>query len=525
MTKLKLSLMASFAAALLATSSIAQAESVIRVAMPGEAKVIDPIWTTAHITRNHGYMIYDVLFAPDSKGEPKPQMVDTYSVSPDGKTYSFTLRDGLEWHDGSAVTAADCVASIKRWGEKDNLGKLLFSKLDAIAAKDAKTFEIKLKEPFGLVVNALSEVGGNVAFMMPERIAKTPSAEQINDPTGSGPFIMKKDEWVPGDKMVYVKNPKYKPRAEPADGLAGGKVVKVDRVEWRYIPDDGTRMAALLAGEIDFFLEPLPDMVPILEKSADVVVDVLDISGSQGIFRINHLHPPFNNVKAREAMMWMINQQQYMKLMIGREKFYQTCYALFMCGNTLSSDVGSEALKGYNPEKAKQLLKEAGYDGRPIVLLQLTDVPMHQKAATVTAENLRSIGLNIKIKPVTQATFFQERSIRKPPEEGGWNIFHTDFQGVTIANPLTNRPLGASCDENEWPGWPCNKKIEDLKGQFSKEPDANKRKQIALEIQKEAMQFVTHGWVGQYFKPTAWRKSLQGLIKAPVPVFWNVAKS
>src|SRR5262249_26325570 len=159
-------------------------------------------------------------------------------------TYTFTLRDGLKWHDGQPVTPEDCIASIKRWGAKDSMAQKLLGFVASLDPVDAKTFKLVLKEPYGLVLETLGKPSSNVPFMMPKRVAETDPNSQIGDFIGSGPFIFKKDEWKPGDKTVYVKNPDYKPRSEAPSWLAGGKVAKVDRVEWLAIPDHQTAINA-----------------------------------------------------------------------------------------------------------------------------------------------------------------------------------------------------------------------------------------------------------------------------------------
>src|SRR2546421_4277324 len=259
----------------------ASAQVTLKAVMHSDVKIVDPIWTTAYITRNHGYMVYDTLFAMDDKGEIKPQMVDKYEVSADTLTYTFTLRDGLLWHDSKPVTAEDCVASIKRWAAKDSLGQKVMGFVDTITAGDAKTFTIKLKEQTGLLIFALGKPSSNVPFMMPKRVADTDPNTQISDFTGSGPFVFKTDEWKPGDKAVYVKFDKYKPRSEPASGLAGGKVVKVDRVEWLAISDQQQAGNALLAGAIDFMEQPPHDLHPLLESGANSKIWTLNPVGLQ----------------------------------------------------------------------------------------------------------------------------------------------------------------------------------------------------------------------------------------------------
>ena len=187
-------------------------EKTLRAVMHSDLKILDPIWTTAYIVRNHGYMIYDTLLAQDEKGAIKPQMVEKYDVSADGKTYTLTLRDGLLWHDGKPVTPEDCIASIKRWGARDSMGQKMMSFVECMTMVDAKTFTIQLKEPTGLVLLGARKPSSNVPFMMPKRVAETDPTKQIEDFTGSGPFVFVKDEWKPGDKTVYVKFDKYKPR-------------------------------------------------------------------------------------------------------------------------------------------------------------------------------------------------------------------------------------------------------------------------------------------------------------------------
>src|SRR5882724_8315635 len=211
----------------------------LRAVMNSDLKILDPIWTTAYVQRGFGYLVWDVLFAVDEKFDVKPQMVDKYEVSADKLAWTFTLRDGLVWSNGQPVTSDDCIASIKRWGARDSMGQKMMASVAGFEAVDAKTFRMKMREPYGLVLESLGKPSSSPAFMMPKKTADTDPNTQIKveDVIGSGPFIFRADEWKPGEKTVYVKNPKYKPRSEPASGLAGGKVAKVDRIEWIWIPD------------------------------------------------------------------------------------------------------------------------------------------------------------------------------------------------------------------------------------------------------------------------------------------------
>ena len=293
-----------FACALVAAAAFAApawAQTTLKVALHSDLKIIDPIWTTALISTHHGNMVYDTLFALDDKLEVKPQMVDKWEVSPDKLTWTFTLRDGLEWHDGKPVMAEDCVASIKRWGAKDSMGQKLLGVVTDLSAPDAKTIKMVLKQPYGLVLESLGKSSSNVAFMMPKEVASTDPNTQITDATGSGPFIFKKDEWKPGEKVVYLRNPDYKPRAEAPSGLAGGKVAKLDRIEWVSIPDNQTAINALISGEVDMIEAPAHDLLPVLEKDKNVEIVVPDTLGLTYVLRFNWKQAPFNDVRYRRA--------------------------------------------------------------------------------------------------------------------------------------------------------------------------------------------------------------------------------
>ena len=370
---------------------VALAQTTLKMVAHSDLKVLDPIWTTAFITRNHGYMVYDTLFAKDEKLQIQPQMVDKWTVSDDKLTWTFTLRDGLEWHDGKPVLAEDCVASLKRWGARDALGQQLMASTGELKVLDAKTFQLVLKGPFGLVLEALGKPSSTVPFMMPKRVADTDPFKQIDDYIGSGPFIFKKDEWKPGEKVVYLRNAKYKPRAEPPSMLAGGKVVKLDRVEWIAITDPLTAVNALQQGEIDVIEVPVPDLFPMLKADKNVSLFGWNALGSQIIMRMNHLHPPFNNLKARQAAMYAIAQEDFLRAQVGDPDIYRVCNAPLVCGSPYEKNYGDLLIKP-NLEKARQLLKESGYDGTPIIMMQATDLQSSNQLPPVGKQALEKVG-------------------------------------------------------------------------------------------------------------------------------------
>jgi peptide/nickel transport system substrate-binding protein len=433
--------------------------------------------------------------------------------------WSFTLRDGLKFHDGQAVAAEDAVESLKRWSKRDPLGRLLAAHTAKLAAVDKRTFALDLAEPFGLVLDALGKPSSNVPFIMPARIAATSENEPIKETIGSGPFRFVKDEWQPGNQVVYVKNPDYKPRGEKPSGSTGGKVVSVDRVVWRYIPDHATANAALAAGEVDWWENPPLDFVPRIEADAALATFITDPRGTQGWIRPNHRHPPFNNKKARQALLYIVDQAKYLKAAIGVEKYYRTCPALFTCGGPYESAAGAPG----KPDlaSAKALVKESGYDGRPVVVLDPSDIALTHGAALVTRELLTQIGFNVDLQAMDWSSVVARRAKKEPPAQGGWNIFHTWSTSFDTMTPAVSSVLGGA-GEKSWFGWPTIPELEKLRAEFSREPSEAKRKAIAEQVQKLAFDEVPYVPWGQFVVPGAFRKNVQGVLQFGATLLWNI---
>jgi peptide/nickel transport system substrate-binding protein len=512
------------AGAALASSGPAWAQSkVLKFVQNGNLTILDPIWTTAYVTRNHGYFIYDTLFASDENNAVKPQMVDKYEVSPDKTVWTFTLRDGLEWHDGTPVTSEDCIASIKRWGARDAMGLKLMDFVKDFKAVDSKTFQMMLKEPYGLVLDSLGKPSSNVPFMMPKKVAETDPFKQIDSQIGSGPFIYVNAESKPGEKHVYIKNPKYKPRAEPASGLAGGKVVKVDRVEIIEMPDPQQQVNALINGEIDLIEQPPHDLIPLLKKDKGVQLVDWNPLGHQFIIRFNHLTKPFDNPKIRMAALYSMRQEDYLKATVGEPEYYKVCAAAFVCGTPNAVDAPNGLLVKPDFEKSKALLKEAGYDGTPIVLMQSTTLPVLTNTAPVTKQLLEQGGFKVDMQSMDWQTLVTRRTKKEPASQGGWNVFHTFSVAADILNPISTSYMVADGDKS-WFGWPTDPEMEKLRDQYAKETDPAKGKALAAAVQARALETAQYGWIGQWYGPGAARANVSGWLKAPVPVMWNVEK-
>ena len=514
---------ASISLGALAFTPLAAAQTVHAVMHSG-LRILDPILTTAHITRNHGYMIYDTLLGMDEHFKPQPQMAE-WAVTDDGMTYTFTLRPGLKWHDGTPVTAADCVASLQRWGKRDSGGQMLMQHVASLVASDDKTLVMKLAKPFGYVTDLLAKPSSVPAFMMPKRLADTPPDKPIAEQIGSGPFKFVAKEFDPGNKVVYEKFADYVPRSEPASWTAGGKVVKVDRVEWLTMPDSQTALNALNSGDLDY-MENVPlDLMPLLESNDELQTADLNPLGYQTMGQMNFLYPPFDNVKVRQAAMIAINQKDVLAALSGDPRYYNTCASVYGCKSPLASDAGAAGHTADGSlEQARALLKEAGYTNTPVVMLQPTDTPSVAPQPVVAAEALRKVGFNVQLVPMDWQTLVGRRASQQPPAQGGWNMFFTNWIIPEVWNPIVNPMLNGHGKEGGFFGWQKDDELDRLRETFAAAGTDAERKAIAAQVQAHALAQVSYVPLGEYRTVSGWSKKLHGVLAGPIPVFWNLSK-
>ncbi|MFO1026582.1 MAG: ABC transporter substrate-binding protein [Acetobacteraceae bacterium] len=516
------------AAAALARPHISQAAGtrILRYIPQADLAVLDPVWTTAYVTRNHGLMVFDTLFGVDASFNPQPQMVSGVDTSADGKTWTLTLRDGLKFHDGTPVLARDCVASVQRWGKRDSFGQALMAVTDELSAPDDKTLVFKLKQPFPLLPSALGKISTNFCPIMPERLAKTDAFTQVTEMVGSGPYRFLASERVPGARLVYERFDGYVPRpAGSPDWLTGPKIANFDRVEWTVIPDATTAVAALQTGQQDWWEQPTFDLLPVLKKDPNMKLEVLDPSGSPSMLRFNHLFPPFDNPAIRRAILGAVDQSDFMTAVAGTDPGgWRDGVGYFPPGSPLASDVGMKVFEGPRDyEKVKKDLAAAGYKGEKAVVMVASDFPVLNAMGMVGADMLQKAGIAVDLQVTDWGSIVQRRASKKPPSEGGWNVFFTSFNGIdqyTPAGHLGLRGNGA----NGWFGWCNDPKLEELRAAWFAAPDTAAQKAIGREIQARAFDTVPYIPIGEYFQPTAYNKSLSGIVKG-CPIFWGVKKA
>ena len=516
------------AAATLSAPNIARGASskVLRFIPQADLAVLDPVWTTAYVTRNHGLMVFDSLFGLDIDYRPHPQMLKGYTTAPDGKAWTLILRDGLMFHDDTPVLAKDCVASINRWAKRDAFGQALLAATDELSAPDDKTISFRLKRPFPLLPDALAKAGPSLCAIMPERLAMTDAFKQVTEMVGSGPFRFLANERVPGAKAVYERFAGYKPRAEGAPSFTSGpKIVKFDRVEWTTIPDAATALGALQTGEVDWWEQPSFDLLPVAQGDGKLKVDVLDPSGFLSLMRMNQLYPPFDNPAIRRALLGAVNQSDFMTAIAGTDRvWWKDKIGYFPPSSPLFNEAGMQALTGPRDiAKAKQEIIAAGYKGEPIVVMVPTDFPALNAMALVTVDMLKKVGFNVDVVSTDWGSVVQRRSNRNAPDKGGWNVFCTNFYGIDEATPagyVALRGNGASA----WFGWPNAPKLEALRNAWFEQPDVESQKKYGPLIQAQAFEDVPFLPLGEYLQPTAYSTSLKGVLPG-APLFWNVERA
>jgi peptide/nickel transport system substrate-binding protein len=495
----------------------------VRIVMHSDLKILDPTVSTQYIVRNHGYLVWDQLLAVDAKGTVRPQMAEKWDVSADRLTWTFRLRDGLEWHDGTPVTAEDCIASVRRFIRRDPTGLRLAPFVASIDAVDGKTFRLVLKEPYGLVLETLSKPSLAPLLIMPKRVAETDPAEPIKPEQviGSGPFVFKRDEWKPGERVVYVKNPKYRPRAEPPSGLAGGKVAMVERVEWVNITDPQTAVNALVRGEVDAVESVPPDLLPLLEKEKGLFLK--PFTSGQYFARMNHAHPPFDNPKIRQAAMIALSQEQILKGAVGDPKYYKVCRSMYACGSPLATDAGMKELVKGDAKRAAALLKEAGYDGTPVVLPYPTDVTLLAPLGPLAKQQLERAGFKVQLAPSDWQSMGARLRKKDKPAEGGWSFFMSFYDTRDALDPIGRTMLNTNC-RTSFLGWPCDDKMESLRDAFTRASDMEAKRDLARQIQERNNEFVAFVTLGEASFVGAVSKNVEQVFDAPFTVFWGLKK-
>lgn len=480
---------------------------------------LDPIWTTAYITRTHGYLVYDTLFGLDAELVAQPQMVGTWEESEDGLNWVFNLRAGLKWHDGSPVTAADCVASLRRWSVRDGTGRAMFEKVERITVTDGDSFTIALSSPYPEMLDSLAQMSSNVPFMMPERIANTNPYIPITDPIGSGPYIFSMRDWDPVNKVVYLRNDAYVPREEPTSLAAGGKVAKLDRIELVYYPDRETAIDALTVNEVQYVESLTLELANQIRDETGVVVTVSAPAGNVGMAVFNHLIPPFDNADIRRAVILAMDQREYMGAALEDADYWWPCPSVYACGTQYSTPYAENILSKTDVEAAKAALQAANYDGTPVVLLNPVDSPVISAFNDVTAELLSEIGMTIDVQDMQWIGLLQRSVIQTPDQGEVWNMFHTWWIADDLSTPT--RIVYSGDPVMGWYGWPDDMALEALRAEFRRAENEEDAGRVAAAVQHRILEIGAFATLGQFVEPVAFRDTVIG-HQGPIQMYYNL---
>ncbi len=511
-------------AASLSAPTAAQQRVTVRFVPQADLALLDPVFTTGLVTRNHGFMVFDQLYGLDDEFMPQPQMVEGHVIENDGKTWKLTLRDGLRFHDGTPVLARDAVASINRWMQTDAFGQTLRAATDELSAPSDKVIQFRLKKPFPLLPAALAKPS---AFcpVMPERLASTPVNVQVTEMVGSGPFRYIAAERVAGSRNVYEKFGGYVPRSSGTPSFAAGpKIVHIDRVEWVTLPDAATAAAALQAGEVDWWEQPQPDLLPLLRRHRDIRVEAKERGGLMGMIRFNHLVPPFDNPGVRRAFLAGVNQTEYMQAVMGEERsLWNDRCGFFLPGSPMATEAGLEVMTGPRSfDKVKRDLDAAGYKGERVVFVVPTDLPSLNAMSQLAADMFRKVGLNLDYQALDWGTVLPRLNNREGLDRGGWSVWCNYIPGIIAVTPATQsyvRGLG----RNGPFGWPTSARIEALRDEFMDAATLPDQQRISRDIQIQAWQDVPYIPTGAWMQPFAFRRNITDMLNG-FPLFHNIRK-
>ena len=517
--------LASSAVAALARPAVAAPTKTLVFVPQTNLTSLDPVWTTATVTRNFALMVYETLYGRDQQFNPQPLMVEGHVIDSDGLRWTMKLRDGLKWHDGTPVLARDCVASLQRWLKRDAASVIIEARVAAIEAPDDKTIVWRLKKPFPLLAHFLSKVQPQ-PVMVPERLAATDPHKQITEIVGCGPFRFEPGEFVSGAKAVFSRFDGYVPRQEPPSYTAGGHKVNVDRVEWRVIPDSATAANALTAGEVDWVELPQPDLIPMLKKAIGVSTGLIDLYGTVALLRPNHLHGPTANAGVRRAMLAAIDQRETMTAAMGEDPAtWRAPMGYVVPGTPSATEAGMENVRVRKSiDEIKRMLDKAGYDGTPLVMMHPTDQLVYHAFATVAVDAFRKIGMTVDDQLVDWGTVVQRRPSKEPPGKGGWGMFPAGAPGPEFSDPLLANPVRSN-GAKAWFGWPDDPRIEAAHDAWIDATSDAERRKLEADYQLAAFDSVPIIPCGQYLPHAAWRSNLTGIVKGSAPVFWGVDKA
>lgn len=482
----------------------------LRVAIIGEPPVLaDSQFTTATITSNIAQQMFEGLFARSGLYTAAPMLAESSSVSDDGLLYTFPLRQGVSFHNGQALTAEDVVASITRWGTLTGRGRTIFARLDEIVATDEMTVEMRFNQPTGVLLDFLALIE---AFIMPKEIAEAAGEEALTEEQliGTGPFMF--EERQVDQYIRLVRYDGYTPREDEPDGAAGRKVAYLDGIEFIPVPDASVRADGLITGEYHFSDSVEPDQFDSLDGDPNVMPIIVKpyywlaphFNKAEGLF---------TDPKMRKAVSLAFSADDAMISGFGREEFFRLNPSVAAEESAWYSDAGDEAYRAYDPEAARAMMEEAGYDGTPIRWLTTREYPYNFNAASLMAQRLEEAGMPVELVLSDWATLVQNRS-----DPTAYEIFMTGHS--SYSHPAT-QPF----NDPQWPGFWESEERDRILSEMIAEVDQEAQQALIVEYQELIWTEMPCIKLGDYFFLRAARAELQNFVNFPDWFFWNTGLS
>jgi peptide/nickel transport system substrate-binding protein len=482
----------------------------LRVGNLGEPPALDAHWTTASITETLTNHIYEGLYSLDASNRPIPMLAESHAVSRDGLTYTFKLRQGVKFHNGKEMTSEDVVASLARWGKQSIYGKALFAQVADWRAVDRYTVEMKLKEKSAIVLISLA-VPNNFGAIYPKEIAeKFPPEVKVTEYVGTGPF--KLAEWKPDQYIRMVRFDEYKARNEKPSGYGGGKAAWLDEIRWIPVPEVATRVAQVETGELEFADDLNLDAYDRLRQNPNVRT-VISRPYYWLVAVFNKKDGLMTNAKLRQAWQAAIDIEPIMKNVAGgHAEFYRMDSSLAPVEIAAwHTKLAGLPWNEHDREKARRLLKEAGYRGEPIRFMTTQEYKWMYDFALLTKQQLEDVGFNIDLQVVDWATLVKRRN---NPKE--YDAFTTGMGA--FYDPTHHIYLTAS-----WPGWTNDEDILKLQAELARETDPRKRTALWEAQTRQFYEKVPVIRYGDLFGLRAMRTSVKGFNEKTERVrFYNV---
>ena len=480
------------------------------VAAIGEPQTLDEHQTTAGITAEIGYCMYETLFAYDHEYQPKPMLAESYDVSEDGLNHTFKLRQGVPFHNGKEMTSEDVVASMTRWGEISGVGKALFAATESIEATDDYTVEMVTSKPYGTILIALCS-NTQACTIHPKELLDEYGLDPLEEYIGTGPY-----QFVDRQADAYIRFERFEDYAaiegEP-DGYGGGKQAWVDQIDFIPVPDEAARVAGMQAGDYHIVMQLSNDHYDTLKDVESLRVNILPPS-NWDVFFLNWAQPMMADPVMRKAFQASLDHMPILQSSRGGGDFVQLDPSLMMKPTPWYSTAGEELYNIADPELAAQYLEEAGYDGTPVRFMCTQEYAYMYGAAVVAQQQLENAGFVVDLQVTDWATVLERRAMKD-----AWDVFVTGHGFVPDPSQISY--VGQM---NIYPGWWDDEDSLALSADLLSEPDFEVRFDIWEQIQMNAYEQVPAVKTGDSSVISVWSRQVGGYtdqLQRGVP-YWNV---